>query len=136
MLSTIVATVLDNLEAMRQDSRLELVTVDAVLQALMVVYERQLAAYHAEVRQDGGAGVDTGGSPRGWREDGAQEQPAHDTAEQSATTAPRGQGSGRGRTDRDRLGPQVRWPDEDLDADVRGPAKHVVDRLCHVLGGR
>ena len=55
---------------------LGLVTVDAVLQALMVVYERQLAAYHTEVRQDGGASMVTGGSPRGRRADGAQEQPA------------------------------------------------------------
>lgn len=80
LLRTIVATVLGDLEAvtpaMRQDSRLGLVTMDAVLQALMVVYERQLAAYNTEVRQDGGACVDTGGSPRGWRADGAQEQPA------------------------------------------------------------
>lgn len=54
---------------MRQDSRLELVTVDAVLRALVVVYERQLTAYGAEVRQDAGRRV-------GRREDGADERSA------------------------------------------------------------
>ena len=53
--------------AVRGDSLLGRVTVDAVAQTLAVVYERQLAAYHTEVRQDGGAGVDTGGSPGGRR---------------------------------------------------------------------
>jgi len=79
LLRAILATVLDDLEvvtpAVRQDSRLGLVTVDAVLRALVVVYERQLAAYGAEVRLGGGTGGDAGGAPRGRRADGAEEQP-------------------------------------------------------------
>jgi len=53
LLRAILATVLGNLEAvtpvMRQDARLGMVTVDAVVQALMVVYARQVAAYNEEI---------------------------------------------------------------------------------------
>lgn len=76
LLHTIVAAVLGDLEAVtpavRRESRLGLVTVDAVLQALMVVYERQMAAYDAEVRRDD----EGGGAPDGRRDDGAGGQPA------------------------------------------------------------
>jgi len=79
LLRAILATVLGDLEAvtpaMRQDSRLGLVTVDAVLQALVVVYERQLAAYHAEVRPGGGPGGAAAEAPHGRRADSADAPP-------------------------------------------------------------
>ncbi len=53
LLSAILATVLGDLEAvtpaMRKDARLGMVTVDAVVQALMVVYARQVLAYNEEI---------------------------------------------------------------------------------------
>jgi len=79
-LRAILATVLGDLDvvtpAVRRDSRLGRVTIDAVLQALVVVYERQLAAYGAEVRPDGGIGGGADEAPCERRADGAQEQPA------------------------------------------------------------
>ncbi len=75
LLHSIVSTVLGDLEAVtpavRQDSRLGLVTVDAVLQALAVVYERQRAAYDAEIRR----GDEGGGVLDGRRDDDAGGQP-------------------------------------------------------------
>jgi len=76
LLHSIVSTVLGDLEAVtptvRQNSRLGLVTVDAVLQALVVVYERQRAAYDAEIRRDD----EGGGVLDGRRDDDAGGQPA------------------------------------------------------------
>jgi len=85
MLRAILAMVLGDLEAVtpavRRDSRLGLVTVDVVVQALMVVYERQLTAYHAEVQPEDGVGE----APRGRRGRAAAMQrssrPRHRAAE-------------------------------------------------------
>ncbi len=93
LLRASIATVLGDLETvtptMRRDSRRGLVTVDAVLQALAVIYERQLAAYGVEVQPDGS--ID--GVPRGRREGGAQEQPATQRRRQSRRRAVTAEGA-------------------------------------------